>query len=189
MGPRNPTRPRFGFKERAAGDPGTPITVVRQNQRGDPPPVTDRLGSDQRTGRGRVAAPPVVPRPTTTRRRDLSGGAEPRVRSDGGRVTAPRAANPEPRRPTLERRTARPSQGTRSRPETPRSTRPSTRPPSEPSSGSPSARPRSSTRRSPERSSGSPSARSAPRERPRTPPANRGSTRPLSRRPPRDGTR
>ena len=189
MGPRNPTRPRFGFKEWAAGDPGTPITVVRRNQRGDPPPVADLLGSDQRAGRRRVAVPPVVPRPTITRRLDLSGRAEPRVRYDGGRVTAPRAANPEPRRPTLERRTARLSPGTRFRPETPRSTRTSTRPPSEPSRGSPSARPRASTRRYPERSNGSPSARSAPREHPRTPPANRSGTRPPSRRPPMDGPR
>ena len=45
--PRNPTRMRFGFKERAPGEPGTPLVVVR---------------------------PSVVPTPTTTRRRDLSGG-------------------------------------------------------------------------------------------------------------------
>ena len=172
MGSRNPTRPRFGFKERAAGDPGTPITVVRQNQRGDPPPVTDPLGIDQRAGRGRVAAPPVVPRPTTTRRRDPSGGDESRARSDGGRVTAPRASNPEPRRPTLERRPVRPSRSTRSRPETPRPRptqprqspepdQPSTRRPANPRAGSSSRTPstRPSTRPPPEPSSGSPSAR------------------------------
>jgi hypothetical protein len=46
VGPHNPTRPRFGFKERAEGETGTPITVVRQPERGDPPPVADRPRSD-----------------------------------------------------------------------------------------------------------------------------------------------
>jgi len=102
--PRNPTRMRFGFKERAPGEPGntpagttpagTPLVVVRQPERGDPPPVADRPRTDQRADGGRVASPPVVPSvvptPTTTRRRDIS---------------APTAV---PRRPTLERRSVAP---------------------------------------------------------------------------------
>ncbi len=127
VGPRRPTPKRFGFKERAPGEPGTtpvgtPLIVVRQPEGGDPPPV--------------------VPHPTTTRRRDTSGGDVPRVRPDGGRVaptavparvrdlSAPTAV---PRRPTLERRLVAP------RPAPP-DRRPATRPPP-PSSGSSSARP------------------------------------------------
>ena len=212
VGPRSPTLGRFAFKERAAGEPGTPIRVARQSVRESPPPVADRPSADQRAGRGRVASPPVVqpvvppvvPHPTTTKRRDLSGrDVAPRVRSDGGRVTPPpsgdvgparvrdlSAPDAVPRRPTLQRRSTPPSQGPRSRPETarprptPTPTRPSTRPPPEPSSGSQQARPRQSTRRSPERSNGSSTARPAPREGPRTPSANKRATRPPPRRQP-----
>ena len=175
VGPRNPTRPRFGFKERAEGDPGTPLAVVRQGRRDDPPPLADRPRTGQRAGRARVASPPVVPPPTTTRRRTPSGREEaPQVRPGGGRVTLPPADDREPRRPTLERRSAAPSQGARPRPET---TRP--RP----------TQPRPSTRRPPAPSGGSSSARPAPRARPRTPPLDRGATRPPPRRPPSTGTR
>ena len=157
VGPRNPTRPRFGFKERAPGEPGPPVLVVRRPERDDPPPVADRPRTDQR--------------------------------SDGGRVTPPAAGDREPRRPTLERRSAPPSQDTRSRPEParPRPTptqprqsthpdRPSTRRPDNPRAG-PSSRPpstrpppepRPSTRPRPP-SSGSSSAGPTPRGRPRTP--------------------
>ena len=201
VGPRNPTRPRFGFKERAPGEAGTPLIVVRQPARGDPPPVADRPRTDQRAGRGRVASPPVVPRPTTTRRPDTSGGDVPRVRPDDGRVTPPPANDREPRRPTLERRSVAPSQGTRSRPEparqrptptqprqSPQPDRPPTRRPDNPRAGSatraPSTRP--STRPRPAPSNGSSTARPAPRESPRTPPAGRAITRPP---PPGTGTR
>ncbi len=201
VGPRNPTRPRFGFKERAAGESGTPVTVVRQGRRTESPPVADRPSTGRRAGSGRVTSPPVAPPPTEVRSRDVPGRVEvPRVRTGGGRVTAPSAGDREPRRPTLERRSANPSQGVRPPPETtrPRSTqpprapqadrpstsrsdnaraRPSTRPPS----------PRPSARRSPAPSGGSSSARPAPRARPRTPPGDRGATRASPRRPP--GTR
>ena len=217
VGPRNPTRPRFGFKERAPGESGTPVVVVRQPERGDPPAVADRPRTDQRAGRGRVVSPPVVRSPTTTRRRDNSGGDVPRVRPDGGRVTPPPAGDREParvrdlpapdavpRRPTLERRSTPPSQDTRSRPErarqrptptpprqSPQPDRPSTRRPDNPRAGSsaraPSTRPSTGPRPAP--SNGSSTARSAPRERPRTPPAGRVVTRPPPRRPPGTGTR
>ncbi len=184
VGPRSPARPRFGFKERATGEPGTPITVVRKGVRVSPPPVADRPRADERAGKSRVATPPVVPRPTTTRNWDLSGRkAAPRVKSDGSRVTPPPARNAEPRRPTLQRRSTPPSQGPRSRPQTarprPTPTRPSTRQRPEPSSRSQQARPHQSTRRSPERTNGSSTARPAPRERTQT---NRGATRPPPRR-------
>ena len=52
VGPRNPARPRFGFKERARGEPGTPVVVVRPTN--DPPPVAGRPRTDQRAGSGRV---------------------------------------------------------------------------------------------------------------------------------------
>jgi hypothetical protein len=202
VGPRNPTRPRFGFKERAEGEPGTPVTVVRQSRRDDLPLLADRPRTGQRAGRARVASPSVVPPPTTTRRSTPFGREEARqVRPGGGRVTPPRADDREPRRPTLERRSAVPSR-TPPRPETtrPRSTqprrfpqadRPSTRRPDDSRAGSSSRTPspRPSTRRPPERSSGSSPARSAPRARPRTPPPDRGATRPPPRRPPSTGTR
>ncbi len=167
VGPRSPARPRFGFKERATGEPGTPITVVRKGVRVSPPPVADRLRADERVGKGRVASPPVVRPPTTTRNWDLSGrDAAPRMKSDGSRVTPPPARNAEPRRPTLQRRSTPPSQGPRSRPQT---ARPRPTP----------TRPHQSTRRSPERTNGSSTARPAPRERTQT---NRGATRPPPRR-------
>jgi len=199
VGPRNPTRPRFGFKERAPGEPGPPVLVVRRPERDDPPPVTDPPRTDQRAGRRRVASPPVVPPPPITRRRELTRRDEPLpVRSDGGRVTSPAAGDREPRRPTLERRSTRPSQDTRSRPEparprptptqprqSPQPDRPSTRRPDNPRAGPssrppstrpppevrPSTRPRHQPRPStrPAPSSGSSSARPAPRGRPRTP--------------------
>jgi len=162
-GPRNPTLPRFGFKERATGEPGTPITVARQRLAEDPPPLTDRPRADQRAGRGRAASPPVVRPPTTTRPRDLSGrNASLGLRSDGVRVTPPRAgtaappraSNPPPRRPTLERRSTPQSQSTRSRSEAgrPRATPPlprsSTHPPTPPPTRQPSQS-RPSTRRPP----------------------------------------
>jgi hypothetical protein len=180
VGPRNPTRPRFGFKERAEGDPGTLVTVVRQGRRDDSPPPPERPRTVQRAGRARVASPSVVPPPTTTRRRTPSGREEaPRVRPGGGRVTLPPADDREPRRPTLQRRPSAPRQGVRPRPEMtrPRPTR--TRP----------TQARPSTRRPPERSRGSSSARPAPRARPRASPPARGTTRPPPRRPPSTGPR
>lgn len=205
VGPRNPTRPRFEFKERAAGDPGTPVTVVRQRPRDDPPPAADRSRTSPRAGAGRVVSPLVVPRPTRTRPPEVSGRADvpgrvdaaPRSRTGGGRVTTPPAGEMEPRRPILQRRSAAPSQGTRPPPEAtpPRSTqprpapqadRPSTRRPNNPGAR-PSPRPpspRPSTRRSPELSGGSSSARPVARARSRTPPSDRGATRPPARRPP-----
>ena len=151
VGPRNPTLPRFGFKERAAGDPGGTLTVVRSAQRDDPPPVADRSRVDQRAGRGRVASPSVAPSPTPTRRPDLPGRDE------------------APRRPTLERRSPAPSPGTRLPSDAPRPRptqtsqrpRPSTRPPPEPRpSTRPPPEPRPSTR--PPLPSGSSSARPVP---------------------------
>ncbi len=175
VGPRNPTRPRFDFKERAEGDPGTPVTVVRQGRRDDFPPLGDGPRTGQGAGTARVASPSVVPPPTTTRRRTPSGRAEaPQVRPRGVRVTPPLADDREPRRPTLERRSAAPSQGAQPRRETARP-RPT--------------QPRPSTRRPPERPRGASSARPAPRARPPTPPPDRGSTRPPPRRPPGIGTR
>ena len=199
VGPRNPTRPRFEFKERAEGEPGTPITVVRQGPRENPPPVADPPRAHQRAGRGRVASPPVVPRPTTTRRRDPSSGDVSRVRGDGARVTPPpaRAGEPArvrdlsapdavPRRPTLERRSTPPSQDTRSRSESarprptptqprqsPQPDRPSTRRPDNPRAGSSSRPP--STRPPPE---ARPSTRPRPQPRPSTrpPPPSSGSS-------------
>ena len=189
VAPRNPTRPRFGFKERAEGDPGTPVTVVRQGPRDDPPPLADRPRTGQRAGRARVASPPVVPPPTTTRRRTPSGRDEAaRVRAGGRRVTPPTADDRELRRPTLERRSAAPSQGARPRPETTRPRPETTRPRPETTRPRPT-QPRPSTRRPPERSRGSSSARPAARARPRTPPPDRGATRPPPRRPPSTGTR
>ena len=195
VGPRNPTRPRFGFKERAAGEPGTPVRVVRQGEGDDPSTVTDRPRTDQTTGRGRVASPPVVPPPTITRRRDLSGRDQAaRLRSDGGRVTSPPAGNPEARRPTLQRRPAAPSQGTGPRSEAPRPSHPGIRQRGGSSSDAGRARPevrntprpsadqprpgpqrpstRPSTRRSPQ-----PSSRSAAPPQRRLPPLARPSTR------------
>ena len=177
VGPRNPTRPRFGFKERAADDLGTPVTVVRRGRINNPPPLADRPRTGQPAGRARVASPPDVPPPTTTRRRTPSGRDEaPRVRPGGRRVTpTPTPADDrERRRPTLERRSAAPSPGARPRPATPRP-RPT--------------QPRASTRRPSGSSGGSSSARPAPRARPRTPPAGRGATNPPRRRPPSPGTR
>ena len=175
VGPRSPTSPRFGFKERAAGDPGTPVTVVWQGRSDDPPPLADRPRTGPRVGRARVASPPVVPPPTTIRRWTPSGRDEAsRVRTGGERGTPPPADERGPRRPTLERRSAAPSQGARPRPET---TRPR------------ATQPRPSTRRSREPSGGSSSARPAPRARPRTPPADRGATQPPPRRRTSPGTR
>ena len=125
VGPRNPTRPRFEFKERAEGEPGTPITVVRQGLRENPPSSGD-------VSRARGDGARVTPRPARA-------GEPARVRD----LSAPDAV---PRRPTLERRSTPPSQDTRSRSEsarprpTPTQPRPSTRPPP-PSSGSSSAGP------------------------------------------------
>ncbi len=203
-GPRNPTLPRFGFKERATGEPGTPITVARQRVEEDPPPVTDRPGADQRAGRGRVASPPVVRPPATTRPRDFSGrSASPGVRSDGVRVAPPRATDVPPTRPTLERRSTPPSQGTRSQPEVARPAtepRPSTRPSPQPRpSTRPLPQPRPSTRPPPQPrpstgrltapSSGSSSASPAPRQQFRTSQPSRGPKRPPPRRPPGSETR
>ena len=202
VGPRNPTRPRFAFKERALGDPGTPVTVVRQGRRDDSPSVADRPRADQRAGRARVSRTPVVPLPTTTRRRTPSGRDEaPRVRPDRPRVGSPPADDREPRRPTLERRAGARGEITRPRPETVRPTptqpRPSRQParPSarrsenrraEPSPRSPSPGP--SARRPPSASGGS-SARPAPRSPSRTPAARRETTRPAPRSPARTRAR
>ena len=180
VGARNPTRPRFGFEERAPGEPGTPVLVVPRPERDDPPPIADRPRTDQRAGRSRVASPPVVPPPTITRRPERTPRDEALpVRSDGGRVTPPPAGDREPRRPTLERRSTPPSQDTRSRsesarprptptqpPQSPQPDRPSTRRPDNPRAG-PSSRPPST--RPPPPSSGSSSASPTPRGRPRTP--------------------
>ena len=197
VGPRNPARPRFGFKERALGDPGAPVTVVRQRG-GDPPPVADRPRADQGADRARVAPPPVVPSATTTGRRIPSDRAgTPRGRPDGGRVTPPPVGDREPMRPTLERRPGAPDQSTRPRPAqarsrptqprpSPRPNRPSTRrrdsPRAEPTRRSPSPRP--STRRPPESSGGSSSVR-PPRARSQAPPTGRGATGPPRRSPAR----
>ena len=204
VGPRSPTRPRFEFKERVAGDPGTPVTVVRQGQRGDSPPAADRPSPGQRRGNGRVAPPPVAPRRATTRRPDVSGRAEaPRVGTRGGRVTPPPVDAPELRRPTLERRSAPPSVGTRPPPERARSSpvqpppepqadRPPTRRPDNPRAGSPSraqsssSSSRPSTRPPRERSSGSPSARPPSTTR-RSPERSNGS--PTARPAPRERQR
>ena len=170
VGPRNPTRPRYAFKERAAGEPGTPVRVVRQGNRDDPPPRAGRLRTEPRAGR--VASPSAVPRPTTTNSRSPSGREESRrVRFDAGRVTSPTAGDTDPRRPTLERRAVAPSQGTRPRAAAPRPRpteprrspppdRPSTARPDNPPAGSSSrsAPPPPATRRPPRSSSSGPSS-------------------------------
>jgi hypothetical protein len=192
VGPRNPARPRFAFKERAPGDAGTPVRVARQGRRDDPRSVARRPRADQTADRARVAAPPVVtaptttgrerpsdpdePRSTTTRRGDSSDrAAPPSVRPDGGRVTSPPAGDRARTRPTLQRRPGVPDQSTRPPPETarprpaqprpsPQPARPSTRRPGNPRA-EPSARPPSqspSTRRPPGSSGGSSSVRPAP---------------------------
>ena len=208
VGPRNPTLPRFEFKERAAGDRGASVTVVRRGDRAGPTPEADRRKTDPRAGRGRVASPPVSPRPTTTPRPDPSDRDDSsRVRSGGGRAIPPPAGDPATRRPTLERRTAAPprsvapnprarqrtaapprTEALRARPpqpsRSPQPDRPSTTRRPAPGAGS-SARPspRSSTRQPPAPSRGSSSVRPVPRARPRTPPASGGATRPPPRRP------
>ena len=167
VGPRNPARPRFAFKERAPGDGGTAVTVVRQGRRDDPASVAGRPRADQTTGRGRVASPPVAPSPTTPRRARPSDPDEPRstttprvepsdraappsVRPDGGRVTSPPAGDRAPGRPTLQRRSDRPDQSTRRLSETARPRPAQPRPPPQPS--------RPSTRR-PDNLRAGPSAR------------------------------
>ena len=177
VGPRNPTRPRFEFKERALGDPGTPVTVVRRGRRDDPSSAAQRPRADQRAGRARVAPPPVVEPPTTTGRRTPSGrDGTPRVRPDGGRVTPPPAVDREPRRPTLERRSGASGQSNRSRPETarprPAQPRPETDRP-RPAQPRPSPRPdRPSTRRP-----DNPRAEPSPRRSSPRPASPRPSTR------------
>ena len=202
VGPRNPARPRFEFKERSRGEAGTPVTVVRQGREGDPPSVAGRPRTDQTTDRGRVASPPVAPRATTTRRADPSDrAAPPTVRPDRGRVTSPPAGDRAPGRPTLQRRSDVPDQSNRRPPEaarprsaqprpSPQPSRPSTRRPdnprAEPSARPPSARPpsqRPSTRRPSRAPSGSSSVRPAPRGRSRTPPTSRGAAAPTPRSP------
>ncbi len=198
VGPRNPTRPRFGFKERAQGEAGTPVIVVRPAERDDAPPVPGRPGTDPRAGRGRVVSPPVVPvpPPATTRGRDLSGrGEAPPVRSGGGRVTSPPvvtavparvrdlsaptavparvrdlpAPTAVPRRPTLERRSTTPIQGT---PPPPPAPGPRLTPPPHPTTSPPPA-PRPSTR--------PPQAPpSSTRSRPTPPPSTRSKPAPPS---------
>jgi hypothetical protein len=187
VGPRNPARPRFEFKERARGDA---VTVVRQGRRDDPPSVAGRPRTDQSTGRGRIASPPVAPPPTTTRRADPSDrGAPPSVRPDHGRVTSPPAGDRARGRPTLQGRSDVPDQSTRRPPEmarprpSPQPPRPFTRRPDNPRA-EPSARPpsqRPSTRRPSGSPSGSSSVRPAPRERSRLPPTGRGATAPSPR--------
>ncbi len=194
VGPRNPARPRFEFKERAVGDPGTPVTVVRPGRGDDPPSAADRPRTDQRAGgaRARVAPPPVAPPPNTTDRRTPSSqDGTPRVRAGGGRVTPPpggdrvapppgdRATPPptgdrEPRRPTLQRRSDTPTQGTRPRPD---AVRPR---PEQPRPSSQSNRP--STRRPANPPAAPPAAPSARRSSPRPSPP-RASPRPSTRRP------
>lgn len=73
VGPRNRAGPRFGFKERGAGDPGTPVRVVRRGRGDDSPSMADGPRTGQPVGRGRVAPPPVAPRPTRTRSPEPSG--------------------------------------------------------------------------------------------------------------------
>jgi hypothetical protein len=99
VGPRNPVRPRFKFKERARGDAGTPVTVVRQRRRDDPPPVAGRPRADQSMGRGRVASPPVAPPPTTRRADPSDRATPPRGRPDRGRATSPPAGDRAPDAP------------------------------------------------------------------------------------------
>jgi hypothetical protein len=143
VGPRNPTPPRFEFKERADGDPGTPVRVVRASPRDDGRRVTNQPGTDRAASGGRVAAPPVrpstrstpTPRPparppqTSTRRptagRGSSAGGSSgvdasQVRPAEDRVTAPPTDDRRPSRPSLERRPPPTSQGDRSPPETSR---------------------------------------------------------------------
>ena len=164
VGPGNPTRPRFEFKERVAGDPGTPVTVVRGGNTANPPRGPDRPRTDQRADGGRVAAPPVAPRPARLRApnlsdRDDSAGSG----SDRRRVITPPAVDEIPRRPTLERRPVSPTQA-----------------PREPSVGSPSAGPSRSpsTRRPAAPSGGSSSTQVAPRARSRTPAPSENTARP-----------
>ena len=213
-GPRNPARPRFEFKERAAGDPGTQVTVVRQGGREDPAPAGDRRRTGQRAGAGRVASPPVVPDPTETRRPDVSGRPEapggradaprvrgdddtPRLRAGGGRVTTPPTGDRDVRRPTLQRRSTAPSPDARPptervRPNSteprraPQADRPSARRPDNPRAAPSSRQPATppSTRRRAEPSGGSASTRPAPRARTRTPQSDRGATRSSARRAP-----
>ena len=197
VGPRNPTLPRFEFKERAAGDRGPSVSVVRRGDRDSATPEADRWRTNSRAGPGRVASPPVSPRPATTPRPDRSDRDDPsRVRSGGGRAIPPPPADATPRRPTLERRPVVPDPGARRRtaapprPVVPRPTqtqprtaapprrppqpdRPSTRRPAPTSGSGSSARPspRSSTRPPPAPSRGS-SARPAPRSSTRRPPAS-----------------
>jgi len=194
VGPRNPARPRFVFKERAPGDGGTAVTVVRQGRRDDPASVAGRPRADQTTGRGRVASPPVAPSTTTPRRARPSDPDEPRstttpraepsdraappsVRPDGGRVTSPPAGDRAPLRPTLQRRSDRPDQSPRRPSETarprpaqsrpsPQPSRPSTRRPDNPRAG-PSARRPSARQPSARPPSQLPSPRSPARTRAR----------------------
>ena len=162
VGPRNPSRPRFEFKERAPGDPGTPVTAVREGNRATPSQRSDRRRPDQRANGGRVAAPPVAPspagqrpvapRPTRTRAPDLSdSGDSPGSRADRRRIISPPAGDEVPRRPTLERRPA-----------------------------SPDNRPRTEVRRRPTQSprGSSSSGGAAPRARARTPAPSQNTTRP-----------
>ena len=193
VGPRNPARPRFEFKERARGDAGTPITVVRQGRRDDPLSVAGRPRTDQTTGRGRVASPPVSTPPTTTRRARPSDPDEPRAtttrradpsdraappsgRPDRGRVTSPPAGDRARGRPTLHRRSDVPDQSTRRPPETARP---------RPAQPRPSPKPSRPSTRTPDNPRAEPSARRPSTRQPsaRPPSARQPSQRPSTRRP------
>jgi hypothetical protein len=200
-GPRNPSRPRFEFKERAPGDPGTPIRGVREGTGDSPSQRPDRRGPDQGAGRGRVAAPTVAPRPTRIRAPDLSDSDDsPGPGVGRGKVISPPAGDEVPRRPTLERRRATPD-NPGARPRTEVRPRPR-RSPAEPTVGSRSARPSQGAqagRRAKPAPGSSSSGRAAPRTRARTPAPSANTTRPRAssgdtkrssaRRPARSGPR
>jgi hypothetical protein len=175
-GPRNPTLPRFEFKERVAGDRRVGVTVVRRGNTDRSIRGGDRPTTDPGPRRGRVAPPPVTPGRTATPRQDPPGrGDSSRSKFGEARAVPPPAGDATTRRPTLERRPS----------PTPKPERPSTRR-RDARRSEPAARPPtpSSTRRSPATSGGSSSSRPAPRSSTRRPPASSGGSSP-SRAPPR----
>ncbi len=180
VGPRNPTLPRFEFKERVVGAPKAPLTVVRRGDADRSTPQTTRRRSGPTSGRGRVAPPPVNPRPSTTTRRN------PRDRSDSsgptsgrGRAVASPAGRTTTRRPTLERR-----------PVTPKASSPQTRRPGTQQRSRPSLQPRTA----PPRTEAPRPSQTRPRQAPQPdrPRARRPDTRrsePAARAPARPSTR
>jgi len=203
-----PSGPRFGFKERARGEPGTPVVLrVPAEGRDDDSGAIDRIRG-RAIPRGGVAAPdarlPTGARAPAGVRAPTSDGRDARVRppvarqGEADRRETPSRARPvrpaptpEAKRPVLEKRPpagARPSDGTRVAP------RPRTEPSRPGSSGRvapPRARPipppSASTRgRSSPPVVRTPVTRSAPRSTPavRKPPARSApSAPPAARRP------